>query len=233
MKRLLFATAATVALAAPSAGAMQFSYSVIDPQQHIMLHLRGQILPGDTDKLVAWGTASGIDLNSVVGASLDSPGGNLWEAATIGEAVHRLHIATFVPDHATCASACFLIFAAGSPRFVATTAAVAVHSVSDAVAGENARAKAISVNVARIYKEWGVSDRIIGKMVSTPPGQATWLTASDLGEMGVSIRQPSGREVAALPSYSAGSYLPPSAPNSQSGQPMLYHPYHPSYTVSP
>lgn len=59
---------------------------------------------------------------------LDSAGGRLLPAFDIGKMIKSAGYATLVPDDAICASACALIWAAGSPRFIAPLGNVGFHS---------------------------------------------------------------------------------------------------------
>src|SRR6516164_3901139 len=45
--------------------------------------------------------------------------------------IHDMRVSTYVSDDQVCASACFLMWAAGSHRMVAPTASLGIHSASD------------------------------------------------------------------------------------------------------
>src|SRR5881628_107579 len=53
----------------------------------------------------------------VSGIGLNSPGGALLEAVKIADVIRYCKIATVVPNGQTCASACFIIFAAGGEKY--------------------------------------------------------------------------------------------------------------------
>ena len=53
---------------------------------------------------------------------------------------------------------------------------------------------ALTTAMARDLAQLGVSDAVIGKLVQTPPGHATWLTPSDLTSMGRDRRRHYGLE---------------------------------------
>ncbi|MBR0939104.1 hypothetical protein [Bradyrhizobium jicamae] len=94
---------------------------------------------------------------------------------------------TSVSPGAVCASACFLAFAAGDPRFAGEGAMIGVHKASERGGQETALSDAATLSMARFARELGVPSPIIGQMVSTPPRQIAWLDARELRSMGVRI----------------------------------------------
>jgi hypothetical protein len=93
-------------------------------------------------------------------------------------------MATNVGQGATCASACFLIFAAGATKFANYTAQIGVHGASDQTGRETVQSGSATVSMARVAKELGVPAAIIGRMVVTPPNEMVWLSPADLQSMG-------------------------------------------------
>lgn len=134
----------------------------------------------------------------------------------MAEAIVRLHASVFVGEASECSSACFLLFAAGSRRIVRPDALIGVHSVSEN-GEETEGSMAVTVEMARDLAGLGVPPAIIGKLVQTPPGRATWLTASDLTSMGVTVLEtassaPSRKDAppsASAPNQYYGSPSPP------------------------
>ena len=109
------------------------------------------------------------------------------EGAKLADAIRNGKIASVVRSNNTCASACFLAFAAGTEKFASYTAQVGVHGASDRSGEETTGAKAATVSMARIAKDLGVPERIIGKIVVTPPSQMVWLAPDELRSMGTTI----------------------------------------------
>ena len=118
---------------------------------------------------------------------LNSPGGSILEGVKLADIIRFGKIATSVIGNSQCASACFIVFAAGSEKNASYTASVGVHGVSDKSGQETVEAGAATVTIARIAKELGVPPSIIGKMVVTPPEQMVWLTPDDLRSMGTTM----------------------------------------------
>jgi len=184
MRCRIFALVAVGALATcPVARAAKFS-SAPDKDRKVIVTLTGEIVEGDSDafkNIVRTANSAG----HVVGlVRLNSPGGSILESVKIAEIIQFGKIATSVIGSSTCASACFIVFAAGNEKFVNYTASVGVHGASDASGQETTQSNAATVTMARVVKELGVPSNIIGKMVVTPPDQMVWLTPDDLRSMG-------------------------------------------------
>jgi hypothetical protein len=188
------------------AEAMQFSTIPLDGNPGaVFIGAVGEIIPGDMDRLRAH--IGGLPATArVLGFALDCPGGDVVEAEHIANGIRRLQVNVIVLGKAKCASACFLIFAAGTKRFFEVTALIGVHSVSEA-GRETAQSMALTTAMARDAAELGVPAGIIGKMVTAQPGQMEWLTQRDLVSMGVQIIQP---DAPAAPTLS--STVPPTGP---------------------
>jgi hypothetical protein len=101
----------------------------------------------------------------VVTIRLNSSGGNLYESAVIAEIVRKGKISTSVLSNSVCASACFVIFAAGNKKFAHYTAQIGIHGASDERGRETVQSNAATVGMARAVKDLGVPANIIGKMV--------------------------------------------------------------------
>jgi len=124
----------------------------------------------------------------VVGFLLNSPGGKIAEALKITEAINGPHIGTMVAPDSQCASACFLIFAAGERKVASTRSFIGVHSLTTINVGEDDSAKSSTVDVARYCStELKIPSDIIGKMVSTPASSISQLSIADLTEMGLEV----------------------------------------------
>lgn len=146
--------------------------------------LVGEIMPGDADKLRAIISSTNDTKRIVVTIRLNSPGGNLLEGVALSEIIKFGRISTSVLGEKTCASACFIAFAAGYEKFANYTARIGVHGVSDAKGEEVGDA---TVTMSRILKTLGVSSSILGKLVVTPPQEIMWLTTDDLRSMNVTM----------------------------------------------
>jgi hypothetical protein len=206
--------------AARDAEALQYQRVPLDPPS-VIISVRGPIISGDYERFRTFvQTMSQVtpSTDRVLGFSLDSPGGNIFEAENIAIAVRNIDLPVVVTDGSECSSACFLIFAAAPRRFMGADALIGVHSVGEN--GEDTdRAKAFTTAMAQEAAEFGVPSAIIGKLVQTPPGRTTWLTPPELASMGVRVLERAVSDP--LPRYS-----PPSAntPPQGVGSPIPLYP---------
>jgi hypothetical protein len=161
------------------------SYATKDGR--IIVSIAGEITEGDTEVFKAAVKAANDAGKLVTSIRLNSVGGNLLEGVKLSEAVRFAKVATNVGQGATCASACFLIFAAGEAKFANYTAEIGVHGASDQTGAETVQSGAATVSMARIAKDLGVPPAIIGRMVVTPPAEMVWLSPADLQSMGTTM----------------------------------------------
>ena len=162
--------------------------------------LDGEIANGDGDAVEALMKETNDRGRLVAALRLDSPGGSLAESVKIAELVQRTKIAVVVGPRAQCASACFLIFAAGTEKFVGYGAAIGVHGASDRYGRITPRAAAATVSMARMVREFGVPPGIVEKLVVTGPDEIVWLSTDELRSMGAVI---AGRPHVSLPIIAA------------------------------
>ncbi len=181
----LVGVAVTVLSAGPTpARAMDF-FAVDTGDGRLLLVAQGEIKDGD-DKRLHDLVAALPAQSKLFAVGLDSPGGNLREGVYLAKSIHSTGLPTIVSSRGMCVSACFLMFAAGSTRMASINARIGVHSAS-ADGEDNGPAQAITTLMARQAAEFGVPPAIIGKMVTTPPGDVTWLNKQDLAAMNTTM----------------------------------------------
>jgi hypothetical protein len=166
------AEAANLASSAPSDG-------------KTVVTLSGEVAQGDADvlgKLLKAGNDRG---HRVAGIRLNSTGGNLLEGIMLGRLVSEGKIATIVDEGAKCTAACFVVFVAGSPKYVHERAAVGVHGAAETSGEETMPSRSAALSTAEIVKEFGVPAGIIEKLVVTPRQQVVWLSPDELRLMGL------------------------------------------------
>jgi hypothetical protein len=170
--------------------------------------MRGEIVRGDTAKLLQFlqtlPATAGIDA-----WAMNSQGGVVNEAVQMAKVILKTDAMTLLPDDATCASACFWLFAAGKSRMMVSTAQLGVHGTTD---GQGREAPEGTVDSARFAKQIGIPPSVIVAMVTTPPDDITWLSPRQLTEMRVKIVPPSQETVLAAPpppTYTPATATPP------------------------
>jgi hypothetical protein len=127
----------------------------------VVVSISGELTEGDTDRLKAAIKVANDAGKLVTSVRLNSDGGNLLEGVKLAEAVKFAKMATNVGQGATCASACFLVFAAGETKFANYTAQIGVHGASDETGQETAQSSAATVSMARVAKELGFPRRLL------------------------------------------------------------------------
>jgi hypothetical protein len=151
----------------------------------VVIEIQGQIGAGDADvfnQTVKRAVDSGKSIASV---RLNSKGGKLDEGAKLAFAIKFGKLATVVASDAVCASACFLAFAAGDPKFAGPGALIGVHKASEKGGLETKASGAATAAMAGFARELGIPSHIISLMVKTPPTQIAWLEPRDLHSMAV------------------------------------------------
>jgi hypothetical protein len=196
----------------PSTAATLTSY--VSKEGKVVVILTGEIAPGDTDRLQQIIKTANDSGKTVSGVRLNSSGGNLLEGVKLADAIRFAKIASVVPKGSTCASACFIAFAAGAEKFASYGASVGVHGASDKNGQETDGSNSATVAMAKIVKELGVPADIIGRMVVTAPDQMVWLSPNNLRAMGTTM---TGRPVQ-TPSANAPTQLPTAQPTVQAAQ---------------
>ena len=151
----------------------------------VELSVSGDIAPGDADLLKARIKAANDAGKQVTSLQLNSAGGNLLEAVRLADAVRFARMSTNVGQSATCASACFLIFAAGETKYANYRARIGVHGAAD----KGVESRAATTSMADVAKELDVPWSIIRRMINTPPGEVEWLSLADLRLMGTKVSQ--------------------------------------------
>jgi hypothetical protein len=221
VRRIALATVISCAVPAAATGATFKSVATKDGKTIILLS--GEIIEGDADTLKA-GIKTANDAGKLVsGIRLNSPGGNLLEGLKLADAVRFAKVATNVAGSATCASACFLVYAAGATKFANYTAQVGIHGASDKQGEETVASGAATVSMARAAKELGVPAAIIGRMVVTPPNEMVWLTPQDLQSMGTTmVGKPSQTPISPTATATADPSIVPK--QTQPGDPMQLQP---------
>ena len=124
----------------------------------------------------------------LIAINLDSPGGDVAEAMKIASLLDQSFAQTFVRKGALCASACFLMWAAGVIRVNAGT--LGVHRLSLASSSTDVRQTERAVfpaaqTVETFLVKMGIPHRILDKMRETAPSDIfvisnRWLLEEDL-----------------------------------------------------
>ena len=171
-------------LSAPSAKAMDFKADATADGAPF-IHAHGEIVLGDLFRFQEAVREAERGGSKVRALTLDSPGGLALAAGGLADFIHSRGFSVIVPRGAECASACFIVFAAGTTRVVAPSALIGVHEAAVTPGGE---ANNLGTQMMRWYLEQlAVPAPILDKMVATAPSAISWLTPADLRSMGAVI----------------------------------------------
>jgi formylglycine-generating enzyme required for sulfatase activity len=139
-------------------------------------------MPGDRQKFVNIALTSDRAVVRLV-----SDGGNLREALEIGKAVRMKGFPTYVPPHGLCASACALIWLAGSPRRMSSSAQIGFHAVYVDESGVPEISAPGNAIVGSYLNALGLPEAAVLKLTSAAPNDMHWLTPSEASRFGIDI----------------------------------------------
>jgi len=169
------------------------SFSIVVPKSGptMGILLDGEIVSGDDERFAfAIATAERqYQDHRLRAVALDSPGGQIVEAMRMVDRIRRLGLVTVVPDGATCASACAVLFASGSIKVFSPKARLGVHGAANVEGVQDFSASALTTYLAQAFGSLGAPASVIGRMVVTPPANMTWLSLQEVGMFPLSVVQ--------------------------------------------
>ena len=122
--------------------------------------------------------------------SLASLGGNVQAALAIGAMVRREGLRTIVAPRSICASACGLVWLAGTTRVLGQDAHVGLHAAYLRRNGVNVETGAANALIGAYLGRLGFDDRAIVYLTSAPPDDMTWILPSDRQRYGIAFEPP-------------------------------------------
>jgi hypothetical protein len=150
----------------------------------IVLRLRGDIKEGDFSQLRSHFRRKG----TIVGFDLSSDGGIFEEGLRIADLTRRKNLTVYVAGE--CNSACSDIFFAAAKRYFEADSKIGIHAVSNDRNIEDVGSKILTIKLARLWAEQGISNSVIGKMVTTRPETIIYLDRTDLSDLDASAGNP-------------------------------------------
>lgn len=124
-----------------------------------------------------------------VNVAIDSRGGSIWVAMSIGRLIRKYSFATRVEVGASCVSACVYLLAAGQERYVGGR--VGIHRPfipNDGVTSARAKKaqyEGINAQARQYLEQMGLPASLHDRMMETPPDRVTWLTGPELSAYGL------------------------------------------------
>jgi len=157
------------------------------------ISIKGELVQADLEAFTAIAETARQGA-AKVNVALDSHGGNIWAAMSIGRIIRKYAFMTRVEVGASCVSACVYLLAAGQGRYVGGR--VGIHRPflpNDGVT--SARAKkaqyaGINAQTRQYLEEMGLPTSLHDRMMRTPPDRVAWLSAQDLSTYGLMRMEP-------------------------------------------
>ncbi len=181
----LIGLACLCAVAASRSDAAEVEVSADGPRP--VVRVVGIISAGDARSLA---TAIGSVGRAGVTVVLDSPGGDAAESVRMARQVRALGADTAVADGSRCASACFLVFAAGARRILGRGSSVAVHGASEADGSITPRILYLDEAMRRASEAYGVPPSVTRRMSVAYGRELHVLDGDDLRAMRVETARP-------------------------------------------
>jgi len=148
-----------------------------------LINISGEIQAGDSEHFL---TIAQQYPQALV--NLNSPGGNAMAGIQIARIIRMRNYSTVVMDGNTCASACAIIWVAGTPRYFDGTAQIgfhAVYRVQNGVAQESGAGNAV---LGSFFGAIGLSDAAIVYFTQSAPDSITWLHQAQADQLGLNIQ---------------------------------------------
>lgn len=151
-------------------------------KQDPVIFINGDLKPGDGDKF-------SIIANSVRNArvSLNSNGGNLFSGLQIGTIIRSKSFSTVVNPRSLCASACGLVWFAGSPRYLNNQSKIGFHSAYQVIDGKATETGVGNALVGSYLSKLGASDQAIVFFTLAKPEEINWLSPAIAKDLGISF----------------------------------------------
>lgn len=156
------------------------------------INIDGAIQKGDVEKFISLIFAEPIGVYSTVG--LNSNGGDVAEAIKLASLIEQLRLRTMVKPNGICASACFFIWATGTPRHASSNPSssylglVGLHrpylrnpeNTTKSLDFQSDLQKKISYFLSNNL----IPTRLVDLMMARPSNDIYWLTRHDIEEIG-------------------------------------------------
>lgn len=171
-------------LLVPASAFATVTVQPIAGEETVAIALTGEIGPDDE---VAFRRVALEHPSAIV--FLDSPGGALAPALAIGRVVRISGYATVVAGDRQCASACALIWLAGSPRILENRGLVGFHASYREENGDLIETGVGNAIVGHYLSQLNLSERAVIFATSASPRTITWLNAQNKMSSGIDFEE--------------------------------------------
>ena len=171
----------TLSLASPAAAAEIKLWPNWNNQGRDIVVVDGVIAYEDQDKFRE--IVGNIQNRGEAIVDLRSQGGNAVAGLDMADVVRRAGMKTHVPDGRTCASACALIWVAGSERFAGKNSCIGFHGLFDPTTGQQSASLSAVAGAELGYI--GLSLDAVYWMLSARELDTHWLTTEIANKLGI------------------------------------------------
>lgn len=198
--RLLYLIPLLAAFAS-KVGAMDFHPHLTEGGVSVVI-ASGDIVDGDTDKLERLLDQGKVESRIIM---LDSPGGDLLEAMSLGRSLRYFGFTTFLHQEAECLSACAYAFLGGEYRVALPGAAIGVHQFSGGLDDmkDQSYTQSISGFVIGYLNDMGINPKVAEKAMMTPPDRMHVFSEEEVAKFGI-LTEPGQRTFSRREAASAG-----------------------------
>jgi hypothetical protein len=138
---------------------------------------------------------------------LESEGGSVSAALEIGQTIREKGFATSVSPDTLCASACALVWLAGSTRFRSEASHIGFHAAYVVTDGKPVESGVANALVGAYLNQIGLSQEAVIFVTSAPPEGIEWLTNANATQIGISFST-LGEDQNASPRHDKQTYDP-------------------------
>ncbi|WP_428486992.1 hypothetical protein [Rhodopila sp.] len=209
--RLLAMVSIMIFVSAPGQAAV-IKYDVADGLTSISIS--GEIVAGDADSFAR----AALSITGPTVVVLNSKGGVILQGMMIGELIREKGYATAVTNDAECASACGLIWLAGTPRLVGRSASIGFHAAYIR-SGDDVKETGVGNALVGAYlAKLGLSYEAVAFATSASPNEIRWLHPEDAEKIGIpciTLPDPKPQEPHPAPAARVAQALPDGSPLEQ------------------
>lgn len=147
-----------------------------------LIGIQGPIVTGDDEKF----SRLAVQYKKAL-VAFDSDGGQLLPALEIGKEIHIRGYSTIVGNGKSCASACALMWIAGTTRWISSSGQVGFHASYFEANGRKVESGVANALVGRYLTQLDLPESSVIYATSAGPDSIQWLRAADHGKSSISF----------------------------------------------
>jgi peptidoglycan hydrolase-like protein with peptidoglycan-binding domain len=156
----------------------------VAPLTFRIIVINGELVSGDQQRFIN----AALPLEGAV-VVLAGPGGSLVAGISIGDAIRLKNFRTVVLGSQVCASACALMWLAGTPRLLSANSRVGFHGAWREEAGGKVITSSGNALVGAYLTKLGLPYSAVAFLTRAAPDDMHWLTTQDANRLGIEVTQ--------------------------------------------